>query len=49
MDDKNKMTVRKRAALWLLLLMVKIIEPVGFSGEYKEELAKFREALEDLK
>lgn len=39
------LTNRKRMALWLLMVMVKIIEPTKYSHEWDKELGVFKELL----
>jgi len=46
--NKEKLSIRKKASLWILLLMLKIIEPTEYSHEYSKELETVKGIIKDL-
>lgn len=45
---EEKLSARKKMAVWLLLLIVKIIEPTNFTHEYSKELDEVRALIKDI-
>lgn len=46
--NKEKLSIRKRTSLWVLMLMLKIIEPTEYTHEYKEEIKKVQDLIKEL-
>ena len=48
MAETTKLSARKRASLWVLILMIKIIEPTSYSSEYSKELDHIKASIKDI-
>lgn len=46
MDEDKKFTSREKLALWCLLLIVKVVKPMKWDNDYKEEMQKVKELIE---
>lgn len=47
-DKKQKLGTRKKITLWLLILMVKIVEPMEYGHQYDAELKSVKDLIKDL-
>ena len=44
----DKLSFRKQASIWALLLIIKIIEPKEYSHDYENELKMLKEKLKNI-
>lgn len=47
-QDKEKLSIRRRASLWICMLMMKIIQPTEYSHEYSKELERVKNLIKEL-
>lgn len=50
-DEKekvSKLSARKRASIWILLLVLKIIAPMEYSHQYDAELKEVKVAIKNI-
>lgn len=48
MENVEKMSVRKKIAVWCLILIVKIVEPTAYSHEWSKELDEMKKLIGEL-
>lgn len=44
---EKALTLRERIALWCLLVILKVVKPMRWDADYKEELAKLQSLIDE--
>lgn len=44
-EEKLAFSAREKIALWVLLLILKVVKPMRWEADYKEEITKVRDLL----